>query len=207
MRVAEGGIGLDNTRVEASLALTKTEDDYVRASQNGDESAGAYLVDLHWSRVHAFAYRLCMNSADAEDITQETFLRALKGIHAYKPDGQFKSWLFRIATNLYLDQKKALRNRDVVTTEMEKEDSRAVDPVGQEEQRELVHALLEAMEELSKEQKVVVLLRAIEHMDYPAIASMLSTKESTTRWHMYEARRILRQKLSRRFDLEGLVDE
>lgn len=193
--------------MEAALALTKTEDEYVRACQNGDEAAGSYLVDLHWSRVHAFAYRLCMNATDAEDITQETFLRALKGIHTYKPDGQFKAWLFRIATNLYLDQKKALRNRDVVTTEMEKEDARAVDPVGQEEQRELVEALLLAMEELSKEQKVVVLLRAIEHMDYPAIATMLSTKESTARWHMYEARRILRQKLSRRFDLEGLVDE
>lgn len=193
--------------MEASLAPVKTEDDYVRACQVGEESAGAHLVDLHWSHVHAFAYRLCMNASDAEDITQETFLRALKGIHAYKPDGQFKAWLFRIATNLYLDQKKALRNRDVVTTELEREDTRSVDPVGKEEQRELVEALLQAMEELSKEQKVVVLLRAIEHMDYPAIATMLSTKESTTRWHMYEARRILRQKLSRRFDLEGLVNE
>lgn len=193
--------------MEALLALTKSEDDYVRECQNGDEAAGSYLVDLQWSRVHAFAYRLCMNATDAEDITQETFLRALKSIHSYKPDGQFKAWLFRIATNLYLDQKKALRNRDVVTTELEREDPRSADPVGKEEQRELVEALLEAMEELSKEQKVVVLLRAIEHMDYPAIATMLSTKESTARWHMYEARRILRQKLSRRFDLEGLINE
>lgn len=194
-------------RAGPELASAKPEDELVVACQSGDEAAAGALVDLLWPRVHAFAYRLCMSATDAEDITQETFLRAFRNLGTYKPDGHFKAWLFRIATNLFLDQKKSLRNRDVISSEIEREDVKGGNPESQESQRELVEALHQAMEELTKEQRIVVLLRAIEHMDYPEIAATLGTKEATARWHMYEARRVLRQKLSRRFDLEGMADE
>jgi RNA polymerase sigma-70 factor, ECF subfamily len=191
----------------SGLMLTKSEDELIVACKAGDETAAASLVDALWPRVHAYAYRLCMSASDAEDITQETFLRAFKNLENYKPDGHFKAWLFRIATNLFLDQKKSSRNKDVVSSEIEREDVRGGTPESQENQRELIEALHKAMDELSKEQRIVVLLRAIEHMDYPEIAAMMGTKEATARWHMYEARRVLRQKLSRKFDLEGLADE
>jgi RNA polymerase sigma-70 factor (ECF subfamily) len=60
---------------------------------------------------------------------------------------------------------------------------------------------------LPKEQRTVILLRALEHMEYSEIAAMLSLKESTVRWHMHEARRVLRQTLCKTFDLEAFGDE
>lgn len=187
--------------------MLNTEDALVLAIQGGDADAATAIVDRLWGRVYAFAYRLCLNATDSEDITQETFLRAFENLGSYKPNGQFKSWLFRIASNLFLDQKRAVRSRDIVVSEIEREDVRAMDPEAKESQNELIRALFQAMENLSKEQRIVVLLRAIEHMDYPEIAAILNTKESTARWYMYEARRVLRQKLSQRFDLEGMADE
>ena len=186
--------------------VAQHEDDLVVACQRGDAAAADELVDLFWPRVFAFAYRLSMNASDAEDIAQETFLRALSRIQNYKPDQRFKAWLFRIAANLYVDQKKASRNRDV---SMEQTELAAVglEPQQAFDQKELLNALQQVVETLSKEQRIVIILRAIEHLDYPEIASILETKESTARWHLYEARRILRQKLSKRFDLEAFANE
>jgi DNA-directed RNA polymerase specialized sigma24 family protein len=69
----------------------------------------------------------------------------------------------------------------------------------------LIQALWEALRELSREQQVVVLLRAVERMEYRDIAEVLRIKEASARWHMYEARRVLRLKLGARFNLTRYV--
>ena len=165
-------------------------------------------MDLYWERVFAYAYRLTYNKIDAEDITQETFLRAFRNLAKYTPDAPFKSWLLRIATNLFLDYKKSAQNRDVISGEMSQYMRTAPSAETIADQRELLTELWEVIQTLTKEQQVVILLRAVERLDYPEIAGMLDIKESTARWHMYEARRILRRKLSRKFDLvEGENNE
>lgn len=195
--------------MELVLAEQQHEDQLIIACQRGDSKAAETLVDLFWARVYAFSYRLTFNADDAEDIAQETFLRAFSKIQSYKPKERFKSWLFRIATNLYVDQKKAPRNKDVSINEKGQytDVQESSDPQQKMGQKELLGALLDAMKTLTKEQQVVILLRSIERLDYPEIAAILGVKESTARWHMYEARRILRQKLSRRFELEAFADE
>ena len=191
----------------AKPVSAKAEDQLVKACQQGDTAAAEALVEQFWDRVFAYSYRLTMNTSDAEDIAQETFCRALSKIAAYKPSEKFKSWLFRIATNIFVDQKKSLRSKDVRGVDLQEHAQPGETPDQKLSQQELLKALQEAIATLAKEQQVVVLLRAIEHMDYPEIAAILDTKESTARWHMYEARRILREKLSRRFELENLGDE
>jgi RNA polymerase sigma-70 factor (ECF subfamily) len=181
--------------------------DLIRACQSGQADAGVALVDRYWDRVHAFAFRLSVNKADAEDIAQETFLRAFAGLNEFPPDGQFKAWLLRIAANLFLDAKRAARSHDVTTGEMGDYPQRGATAEQTGEQRELLEAVDRVMLTLPKEQRTVVLLRALEHMEYSEIATALSLKESTVRWHMYEARRVLRQKLSKAFDLEAFGDE
>lgn len=180
------------------------DDELVDAYLQGDASAAEALVEAYWDRIYSYAYRLTLGKSDAEDIAQETFLRAFRNISNYKPEGQFKAWLLRIATNLVLDLRKSPRARDVVL------DMSNQGPVkvgeGPESvliERELVQALWQAVQELSKEQQIAMVLRTVERMDYTEIAQVLDVKESTARWHMYEARRILRQKLGRKFDLES----
>jgi RNA polymerase sigma-70 factor, ECF subfamily len=185
----------------------ENDDELVRKCQLGDALAGEALVDMYWDRVFAFVYRLTINRSDAEDITQETFLRAFAGIKNYSPDGQFKSWLLRIASNLFLDLKKSARSKDVNTDKVDEYQRLQAAPEEALDRREMNEALLEAIQSLSHEQRIVVTMRAMEKLDYAEIAYILQVKEATARWQMYEARRILRHKLSKLFDLEGLSDE
>jgi RNA polymerase sigma-70 factor (ECF subfamily) len=192
-----------STKVRSRKALEgqpPSEEALVRACQQGDSAACGKLVDLYWQGVYAYVHRLTQQRSDAEDLAQETFLHALQGLAQYRPDGHLRSWLLRIATNLFLDQKKASRSRDVSLDE-----SRfaqwASPPDEMLDRKQLIQALREALEDLSREQQVVVLLRAVDQMTYGEIADILQTKEAAARWHMYEARRILRQKLGAKFNL------
>jgi RNA polymerase sigma-70 factor, ECF subfamily len=178
----------------------REEDALIRACQQGDSVAAGKLVDVYWERVFAYAYRLTQRRNDAEDLAQETFLHALRSLSSYQPDGRFRSWLLRIATNLFLDQRKSSRARDVGLDENRFEQPASA-PADALDRKELIEALWEVLHQLTREQQVVVLLRAVEGMDYAEIAELLRTKEATARWHMYEARRILRQKLGVKFDL------
>ncbi|MCW8129591.1 MAG: RNA polymerase sigma factor [Planctomycetota bacterium] len=190
-----------------TLALSETEG-LIKKCLKGDSAAAEALVDLYWDRVYAYAYRLTYNKTDAEDVAQETFLRAFRSLESYKPDGSFKSWLLRVATNIFLDQRKSARNRDVVSGDMSQfVESTHTTPEDIADRHELLQALWQVVQTLSKEQQVVILLRAIERLDYPEIAAILNIKESTARWHMYEARRILRNKLGAKFELGGSSDE
>lgn len=185
------------------------EDQLVRACQRGDTASAEALVDRFWNRVFAFSFRLTVNASDAEDLTQETFLRAFRTLDNYRPDGQFKAWLFRIATNLFLDEKKASRTKAVITSNdlSLQAGTDALSPELAFDRSEMLAILWNAIRTLSKEQQVVIMLRAVEHLDYPEIAGVLGVKEATARWHMYEARRILRHKLERQFELEGLPND
>jgi len=187
--------------------LTPDDDELVKGCQRGDAAAGDALVERYWDRLYAFAYSLTQDRSDAEDIAQETFLRAFGRIHDYVPDGQFKAWLLTIATNLFKDNRKSPKAREVNSDRI---DERVQERPGPEEiydNKELLKTLHEVIQTLSEDQQVVLLLRAVERLDYPEIALILQVKEATARWHMYEARRNLRQKLSKKFPEWGLIDE
>ena len=184
------------------MVPTKTEADWVVACQQGDTAAADVLVDLHWERVYSFCYRLTLNQADAEDFAQETFLRAFQRLASYKPTGQFRSWLLRISTNLFLDEKKSARCRLASSSEVAPLAREHENPAEVAGRNEFAGAVWEQVQALSKEQQVVVTLRALEKLDYPEIAEAVGIKESTARWHMYEARRLLRQRLGKRFEME-----
>lgn len=183
------------------------ETDLVGACQKGDSAAASELVELHWSRVYAFAFRLALNAADAEDITQETFLRAFEKLSEYKIGGSFRAWLLRIASHLFLDRKKSAQARDVSTIDLADFAEREPAPVQAAETREILDALQQALKGLSTEQRCVVVLRAVERLEFTEISNILQMNENTVRWHMYEARRALRELLSKKFDLEAFGDE
>jgi len=153
----------------------------IKACQRGDTLASVQLVDLYWDRVYAFSYRLTMNRTDAEDIAQETFLRAFSKLKDFQPTGPFKAWLLRIATNLFLDSQKSSQKKSIPTDDMQVYPQRENSAEKALENRELLGAINDAMQNLSKEQRTVLLLRAGEHLEYSEIASMLQVKEATVR--------------------------
>jgi len=187
--------------------LSQDDDVLVKGCQQGDRAAGEALVERYWDRVYAFAYRLTRDRTESEDIAQETFLRAFGRIHEYTSDGQFKAWLLTIATNLYKDSRKSPKSREVVSDRIDERSKVELAPDQVYDNKELLKTLYEMIQTLSEDQQVVLLLRAVERLDYPEIAAILNVKEATARWHMYEARRTLRERLRRRFPEWGLRDE
>lgn len=160
-----------------------------------------------WDRVFGYAFRLARNRNDAEDIAQETFLRAFRSLSSYEPEGLFKAWLLRIATNIFLDQRRAAKAQEVLSSELVFSSPIVVpDANTQVDQQELVQAVWQAVAELTKEQQVVIVLRSVEMMNYAQIGDILGIREGAARWHMYEARRLLCRKLGKKLDLEGLAN-
>jgi RNA polymerase sigma-70 factor (ECF subfamily) len=159
------------------------------------------VVREHSARVYRLAYRLTGNRADAEDLTQEVFLRVFRALHDYVP-GTFEGWLHRITTNLFLDQ---ARRRGRLR----------IDPLG--EQAELLPASAEsgsperrfehdnldvdvqaALGALSPDFRAAVVLRDIEGLSYEEIATTLGISPGTVRSRIHRARAQLRTLLAHR---------
>ena len=87
-------------------AQSPSEHDLVRQAQAGDRRAFATLVEQYWGKIYGWLYRLTRNRHVAEDVTQETFLKALRAIASFKAGTYFRAWLFRIAHNSWLSQRR-----------------------------------------------------------------------------------------------------
>jgi RNA polymerase sigma-70 factor, ECF subfamily len=158
--------------------------------------AMAAWVEQYWDNVYGLLYRLSGNGSEAEDLTQEAFLRAAQRRNSFVAGTNLKAWLMRIATNAFLDGR---RRRKVARAEalpedggMAPGDATAPDPL---ETQELGAALAAAMLELPETQRVVFLLRTREELSFKEIAATLETTEQNARWHMMQARRRLMDRL------------
>lgn len=157
------------------------------------------LVAEHADDVYRLAYSLSGNQQDAEDLTQDTFMRVFRSLKTYRP-GTFKGWIHRITTNLFLDM---VRHRSTVRMEALPEDYErfATDAPGPEriyEFNNLDPALSQALDDLSPEFRVAVVLCDGLDLSYEEIADTLGLKMGTVRSRIHRARSQLRTSLDRR---------
>jgi RNA polymerase sigma factor (sigma-70 family) len=159
------------------------------------------IVREHSARVYRLAYRLTGNQQDAEDLTQETFLRVFRSLSSYTP-GTFEGWLHRITTNLFLDQ---VRRRKRIRMEAMGEDAaRVAAPEGPGrpergfEHANLDHDVQAALDSLRPEYRAAVVLCDIEGLSYEEIALTLGIKLGTVRSRIHRARAQLRDALAHR---------
>ncbi|ANE03700.1 RNA polymerase sigma factor SigE [Corynebacterium crudilactis] len=154
------------------------------------------LVAEHADSVYRLAYRLSGNQHDAEDLTQETFMRVFRSLKNYQP-GTFEGWLHRITTNLFLD---LVRHRGKIRMEALPEDYERVpgNDVTPEEaytEANLDPALQAALDELSPDFRVAVILCDVVGMSYDEIAETLGVKMGTVRSRIHRGRSQLRASL------------
>jgi RNA polymerase sigma-70 factor (ECF subfamily) len=157
------------------------------------------IVRDYWEPIVRFLYRMTHQVHDAEDLAQETFLRALKRWDTFQPGTNLRAWLFQIACNAFVDQR---RKADRLTIRPLSAEPGSHEPeIGQAletaEQAALVRA---AMEELTDLTRMVFHLRVQEDLSFREIASLTGTTEQAARWHMHHARTTLLAKL--RFRLQ-----
>lgn len=159
------------------------------------------IVIEHSARVYRLAYRLTGNQHDAEDLTQEVFVRVFRSLHNYQP-GSFEGWLHRITTNVFLDQvrrKKRIR-MDQMGEESQNyaETSEFVSPERGFEHNNLDYDIQEALRKLAPEYRVAVVLCDIEGLSYEEIAATLGIKLGTVRSRIHRARAQLKKSLAHR---------
>ena len=161
-----------------------------------DMPSWSELVAQHGDRVYRLAYRLCGNAHDAEDITQEAFIRVFRSLDRYKP-GTFEGWMHRIVTNLFLD---SARRRGRIRFEALPEDAERVP--GRERSPEQVLSeetfdpvLQTALANLSPDFRAAVVLSDIEDLSYEEVGRILGVKLGTVRSRIHRGRAALRAEL------------
>jgi RNA polymerase sigma-70 factor (ECF subfamily) len=160
----------------------------------------ATVVTLYQEAVYRYLLRFTRNTQDAQDLFQDTFLRAHRAYAALPPDVDMRAWLMRIAINLtknYLRDRQR-RRRVIVdaapdaSSDGKREVETSADTEGVMISREIAHTLLTAIDALPFRQRVALIQRQFEGLDYPAIAAHLNCSQDSARAHVYQALRKLR---------------
>jgi RNA polymerase sigma-70 factor, ECF subfamily len=174
----------------------------VRAAQGGDQAAFAELVRLHQRGVYRVAWGLVRNDADADDVAQETFVRAFQALGRFRAGEPLFPWLARIAVNQAYSLHRHRRRRPETSIEPLAEAGRQWaaddDPAEHAADAERGRHLREALAGLSDEHRAVLVLRAVEGMSYDEIAHALGVPAGTVMSRLSRARVALRDRLAAR---------
>jgi RNA polymerase sigma-70 factor (ECF subfamily) len=160
-----------------------------------DRAGFTAIVQEHWDAGYRFLYSLTGSSHETEDLTQETFLRALKRLDSFQSGTNLRSWLLRIAANACFDLRR--KQKRVVFQSLNWEVPTTTRLPGQRlELGEQCEILRVALEELSELTRMVFHLRATEELSFREIAALADITEEAARWHMHRARTKLLKRLS-----------
>ncbi|CAN5258516.1 RNA polymerase sigma factor SigE [soil metagenome] len=157
------------------------------------------VVREHSARVYRLAYRLTGEKHDAEDLTQEVFVRVFRSLSTYTP-GTFEGWLHRITTNLFLDQvrRKARIRFDALPDDAERLPSRDRGPAQVYDDTHFDHDVQAALDALPPDFRAAVVLCDLEGLSYDEIAATLGIKIGTVRSRIHRGRSQLRAALAHR---------
>jgi RNA polymerase sigma factor (sigma-70 family) len=194
----------DPTAAADDAAQSGTALEQVSLEHTGDVSwtppTWEQVVQEHSARVYRLAYRLTGNRHDAEDLTQEVFVRVFRSLSSYTP-GTFEGWLHRITTNLFLDQVRRKQRIRFDALPDDAGDRLAGSDPGPErawEHNNLDHDVQAALDTLPPEFRAAVVLCDIEGLSYEEIATTLDVKLGTVRSRIHRGRAALRQALAHR---------
>lgn len=166
-----------------------TDTQLVKDFRNGDVQAFNKLVERWQHRIHRLAYRYFASHDDAMEITQKTFIKAFKKINTLDDVEKFSSWIYTIANNLCLDEVKRAGRRKASPLEILKTEritkSIASNPERSLQNSELGEILQHALNQLSFEQRIVVILKEYEELKFREIAEILDEPENTVKSRLY----------------------
>jgi RNA polymerase sigma-70 factor (ECF subfamily) len=180
--------------------LPGTDRDLVERAQQGDEEAIHELVERHASGLYRLAYGLTGNTADAEDVVQETFLGALRHLSSFRRLSSVKTWLTRILFNQVGRHRRSRLRRRTVSLYDVADGSESVLGVrrdaGSTAHMDARMDVLAALDALSEEHRQVVVLREMQGLSYAVIAEVLDIPVGTVESRLFRARQELRRRLA-----------
>lgn len=166
------------------------------AFQRGDQSAFHALVRPHLGALVALARRHCRDPHWADDLVQETLVRAFRALPTFRGDSALRTWLFRILVRLSTEPGRWQRGERAAALELDVPDHFAEPVLNAAIERELNQQLEAALERLPPRQRAALHLRAVEGMDYAAVAAVLECSQAAARMLVLEARRKVLERLS-----------
>ena len=172
---------------EPAATTELTDADLVARARDGvDTAAFEELVRRHRGRAYRVALRVCGNSADAEDVAQDAFVRAWRALPGFRGDAAFTTWLYRIVTNLAVNRVR--RRREDPTADPPDPPRSDLDPAARIEAAERLDVALAALAALTPEQRACFVLREVEGLPYEEIAEVLETTVAAVKQRLFRAR-------------------
>ena len=192
-------IGEEKDIKDVQIGILDKENEMVEKAQRGDIKSFERIVFLYEGFVYNLAYNMFYNQLDAQDVTQEVFIKVYKNINSFKFNSKFKTWLYRIATNTCIDEYNKRKNRiweldteasidELFPDEKEKTPEKKV--LEDETARE-VRTLIKA---LPFKYRLPVVLRDMQGLSYAEISEALKIKESDVKTRINRGRAKLREK-------------
>jgi RNA polymerase sigma-70 factor, ECF subfamily len=210
LRARAGGVSRPQAGAEASVVRSDglSDAEVMLQVKAGDEQAFAYLVQKYRRPMMSFMYRMAHNSAAAEDLAQEVFLRVYRSRGNYEASAKFTTWLYRIATNLAVNYARDTRHeRAENTVSLDEPDDhtgltldlpdRSLTAEEMLVRRERLAAIRQRVQALPERQRLAVIMHKYQQMDYRQIAEVLKLSESATKSLLFRAYERLREQLKK----------
>jgi RNA polymerase sigma-70 factor (ECF subfamily) len=191
----------ESKECEESVA-TATDEELVRKSKEDDERAFGELISRYESKVYSLALRMVRNPEDAEDVLQDTFLRAYRGIKSFQGASTFSTWIYRITANSALMRLRKKQLPMVSIDDAEERDTPVniadwtPGPVEQLLSKELQAEMDQAIEALPPEFRQVFVLRDVEEMSNAEVAEILDLSVAAVKSRLHRARLKVRNRLA-----------
>lgn len=173
----------------------------VGAARDGDEAAFGVLVQKYQQRVFSVVYQFVNNVDDANELAQQTWIKVWRKLHTFKGKSEFFTWVYRIASFVSLDylRKRKRKREDELLDELEPRREVGAEPAAssnprpdrQVEQAEIRVRFEEALEQLSAEHRMILVLREVEGLSYEEIAKTMKCRKGTVMSRLYYARKAI----------------
>jgi len=167
--------------------------------KKGDSKAFELLLARHQRSVYNIALRFLNDAAEAEDITQEAFIRVYKAAQTYTPDAKFSTWLYTIVKNLCFNVLRSRKAAEIISVEDEtlpEIPSKTEDPVERITKAKAREMVIRAVGSLPENMKMVVILSKYHGLQYDEIAGIMGCSENAVKLRMHRAKALLAAKLA-----------
>jgi len=196
--------------VDSPAAQPATPDSLIEQCLSGDQVAWDAIVRQNWRKVFNVAYKFVGKHDEAEDLTQDIFLKIFKALNTFDRRANFQTWIISISRNLCIDHYRSVRKerqtiaREVDTTDLQPA-SRERTPYALAEHRDLRAQLKQALETLPSTLRTAVVLRDLQELSYQEIADQLQLPEGTVKSRINRGRLELARQLKRMQDKQPIV--
>ena len=177
-------------------------DSLIERCLNGDQNAWSDIVRLYWRRVFNIAYKFVGRHDEAEDLTQDVFLKLFRSLNTFDRRANFSTWLISVSRNLCIDHYRSVRReREAINPDVDvvllPQPSRETSALSALEARDRVAFVRQALERLTPSLRTAVVLRDLQELSYQEIAAQLHLPEGTVKSRINRGRAELARQIAR----------